>query len=58
MWVWTADHDIDSGAVINVTNPRGFAIYDTQGPITLVGTAVVSLGLEDVKRNHTKLSLF
>lgn len=37
-WLWTADHDIDSGATINVTNPRGF-LCESAGPTVMVGTA-------------------
>jgi len=38
VWGWTADHDIDQGAQINVYNTRGFLIQ-SKGPSWLYGTA-------------------
>lgn len=38
MWGWVADHDIDSGAQLNVTNPYGFLIEST-APSYFYGTA-------------------
>jgi len=38
MWGWVADHDIDSGEGLNVTNPNGFVVASTQ-PSWWYGTA-------------------
>jgi glucan 1,3-beta-glucosidase len=38
-WLWTADHDIDRGGMVNITNPRGLLI-ESSGPTYLYGTAV------------------
>jgi len=37
-WLWVADHDIDNGPMVNVTNPRG-ALIESAGPTYLYGTA-------------------
>jgi glucan 1,3-beta-glucosidase len=29
MWGWVADHDIDTGSTLNVTNPNGFRVSST-----------------------------
>ena len=40
MWLWTADHDIDSGQTITIKNPRGMTISNTgSGKSFLYGTA-------------------
>jgi len=39
VWGWTADHDIDEHAQINVYNTRGF-LSESQGPVWLYGTAM------------------
>jgi len=38
-WLWTADHNIDTGNNVTVNNLRGMLI-DSQGPTYLYGTAV------------------
>ena len=38
LWVWTADHDIDSGPQINIWSGRGI-MSESQGPVWMVGTA-------------------
>ncbi|KAH9942506.1 beta-1,3-glucanase [Epithele typhae] len=38
LWVWTADHDLDSGPQINIYTGRGI-MSESQGPVWLVGTA-------------------
>jgi len=37
-WLWTGDHDIDRGGMVNVSNPRGLLI-ESSGPTYLYGTA-------------------
>jgi len=37
-WLWVADHDIDQGGMVNITNPRGLHI-ESSGPTYLYGTA-------------------
>ncbi|KAI0746044.1 beta-1,3-glucanase [Earliella scabrosa] len=38
LWVWTADHDLDSGPQVNLYTGRGI-MSESQGPVWLVGTA-------------------
>jgi len=38
VWMWTADHDIDKGAQLNVYNARGLLV-ESQGPVWMYGTA-------------------
>eukprot|EP00026_Physarum_polycephalum_P003498 Phypoly_transcript_03510.p1 GENE.Phypoly_transcript_03510~~Phypoly_transcript_03510.p1 ORF type:complete len:721 (+),score=115.57 Phypoly_transcript_03510:117-2279(+) len=38
VWVWTADHDIDGGANVNIYNARG-VLVESQGPTWFYGTA-------------------
>jgi hypothetical protein len=39
VWGWTADHDIDMGAQVNVYNTRGLLV-ESQGPVWMYGTAM------------------
>jgi len=39
MWGWTADHDIDTGAQLNIFNARGLVI-ETNQPVWLYGTSM------------------
>jgi len=39
MWGWTADHDIDYGAQLDVYNARGM-LCESQGPVWMYGTAM------------------
>ena len=41
LWVWTADHDIDSGPQVNIWSGRGI-MSESQGPVWMVGTASTS----------------
>ncbi|KAI0820033.1 exo-beta-1,3-glucanase [Trametes gibbosa] len=38
LWVWTADHDLDSGPQINIYTGRGI-MSESQGPVWMIGTA-------------------
>ncbi|TBU39254.1 beta-1,3-glucanase [Dichomitus squalens] len=38
LWVWTADHDLDSGPQLNLWTGRGI-MSESQGPVWLIGTA-------------------
>lgn len=38
-WLWVADHDINTGANLNVSNPRGMLVEAAQGPLFLYGVA-------------------
>ncbi|KAJ3169315.1 hypothetical protein HK101_011499 [Irineochytrium annulatum] len=38
VWMWTADHDMDGGAILNIYSGRGLLV-NSAGPVWLLGTA-------------------
>ncbi|TVY65549.1 Glucan 1,3-beta-glucosidase, partial [Lachnellula suecica] len=56
VWLWTADHDIDSSAntQISIYSGRGLLIESTAGTVWLVGTAVEHHSLYQYQFANTK----
>ncbi|TVY25611.1 Glucan 1,3-beta-glucosidase [Lachnellula hyalina] len=56
VWLWTADHDIDSSAntQISIYTGRGLLIESTNGPVWLVGTGVEHHSLYQYQFSNTE----